>query len=125
MSIKPKLILGALAFSCTAASAQAPLQQRVHFFTFENDMRFDTDRYYTNGIQFSVKRSKDNRGNFARKLTSTLCRWLDCDDTRLLTSESHLGQLMYTPGDITVQWPGGTRVEVEGTPPTFTNDGSS
>lgn len=105
MSIKPKLIFSALAFFCTAASAQAPLQQRVHFFTFENDMRFDTDRYYTNGIQFSLKRSNDNRGNFARKLTSTLCRAMDCDDTRLLTSQSHLGQLMYTPGDITVAEP--------------------
>ena len=34
-------------------------------------------------------------------------------------------EVTYSPGKIEVPWPGGTRVEVEGTPPTFTNDGSS
>lgn len=105
MTIKTRLIFCAFAFFSTAAAAQEPLQRRAYFFTFENDMRFNTDRYYTNGIQLSVKRSSDNRGNVARRLTGTLCRWMDCDDTRLLTSDSHLGQLMYTPGDITVAQP--------------------
>ena len=31
----------------------------------------------------------------------------------------------YSPGKIEVAWPGGTRVEIDGTPPVFTNDGSS
>ena len=97
----------ALAASVNAALAQdaPPLQDKVHFFTYENDSRFMTDRFYTSGIQLSVKRSTDNRGDFARRLTRRLCGWMACDDATILTTQSNLGQLMYTPRDITVSAP--------------------
>lgn len=97
----------ALASSCAAAFAQeAPaLQDEVRFFTYENDARFLTDRFYTSGIQFSVKRSTDDRGDFARRLTNKLCGWMGCGDSTLFTSQANLGQLIYTPRDITIGEP--------------------
>ena len=85
-----------------AAAQQAyPLQQTVHFFTYENDSRFFTDRFYTSGVQFSVKHATDTRGDFARNLTTRLCGWTGCDASKVLTSQANTGQLMYTPRDIT------------------------
>jgi lipid A 3-O-deacylase len=97
----------ALALACCSAAAQDPLprQETVRFGTFENDMFYDTDRYYTNGIQYSVKHASDRRGNYARAYTDFLCGWLDCSDARLLASQSNFGQLMYTPNDISVRAP--------------------
>ncbi len=97
-------VCGAAVCFGAGASAQT-VQDKVYFFTYENDTFFYTDRYYTNGIQFSAKRTSDNRGDFARRLSASLCRFAGCDDTRLLTSQSNLGQLMYTPRDITVARP--------------------
>lgn len=93
--------------ACGAVHAQAPGQQQetVHFGTYENDSFFDTDRYYTNGVQLSIKRSRDQRGDFARGLTRRACIWFVCEDNTLLTSQTNYGQLMYTPGDITVAAP--------------------
>ncbi|RJG16092.1 lipid A deacylase LpxR family protein [Massilia cavernae] len=93
---------------CGAASAQSPAparQEIVHFGTFENDMMFDTDRYYTNGVQFSVKGSRDRRGRFVRGLTERACGPLGCEGSTLLTTQTNFGQLMYTPNDITVAAP--------------------
>jgi lipid A 3-O-deacylase len=95
----------ALALACCSAAAQEPLQETVHFGTFENDMFFDTDRYYTNGIQLSVKHTSDRRGSYARAYTDYLCGWLDCSDARLLASQTNFGQLMYTPNDISIRAP--------------------
>ena len=97
----------ALALACCGASAQEPLprQDTVRFFTFENDLFFHTDRYYTNGLQFSLKHATDERGSHARAYTGWLCGWLDCEDARLLASQSNVGQLMYTPNDISVRAP--------------------
>lgn len=97
----------ALAAAFTGACAQdaPPRQDKVHFFTYENDARFLTYRFYTSGIQFSIKRSNDNRGDFARKLTRRMCGWMDCEDSTFFTSQSSLGQLMYTPRDITIAAP--------------------
>ncbi len=86
---------------CVAAEQPAPLQDRVHFFTWENDSHFYTDRFYTSGVQFSRKQSTDQRGAFARRLTGILCGSMGCDDDRLITSQFNLGQLIYTPQDIT------------------------
>jgi len=94
-------LLLALALSvCTDSRAQEPASP-VHFLTFENDARFHTDRFYTNGVQWSVKHAGDNRGPAARRVTGAVCRWLGCSDSTLLTSQSNVGQLMYTPRDIT------------------------
>ncbi|HEY0062678.1 MAG TPA: lipid A deacylase LpxR family protein [Telluria sp.] len=100
-------LAAALTACCAAATAQEtpPPQERVHFLTLENDSRYGTDRFYTNGIQFSTKYATDERGQFARSFTHTLCGWLDCDDSTVLTSQINVGQLMYTPRDITVRGP--------------------
>jgi len=96
----------ALAVCCTCHAADTPPHQdRVHFFTYENDSHFHTDRFYTSGIQFSVKHSTDTRGPLARRFTGSVCRWLGCGDSKLLTSQSNLGQLMYTPRYITERAP--------------------
>ena len=81
------------------SSAQAPGQQQetVHFGTYENDSFFDSDRFYTNGVQLSIKRSRDQRGDFASGLTGRACGWFGCEDSTLLTSQTNYGQLMYTP----------------------------
>ena len=92
---------------CGAVHAQAPTQpqETVHFGTYENDSFFDTDRFYTNGVQLSVKRSRDQRSDFAKALTRRACVWFNCEDSALLTSQTNYGQLMYTPGNITAAAP--------------------
>lgn len=107
-----RLSLG-LAAVLAACGAQAqdspppagPAQDTVRFFTYENDSFFRSDRYYTSGVQFSVKHGIDRRGDFARAWTAPLCRWLGCDEDQLLTTQSNLGQLIYTPSRITVREP--------------------
>lgn len=96
-----------IAVFCTAACAQEtlPLQDTVHFFTYENDSRFFTDRFYTSGIQLSVKHSNDPRGQFAKRVTHSVCAWIDCDDAKVFTSQANFGQLIYTPQDITIGEP--------------------
>jgi lipid A 3-O-deacylase len=86
---------------CAQTQPEPPLQDRVHFFTYENDSHFRTDRYYTSGIQFSTKTAGDTRGASARALTDALCRPLGCSADSMLTSQTNLGQLIYTPQDIT------------------------
>lgn len=95
----------AACFNDAAAQEPLPLQEKVHFFTYENDSKFMTDRFYTSGVQFSVKRSSDNRGEFARKLTHVICGWTGCNDSRILTIQYNLGQLIYTPRDIRIRAP--------------------
>ena len=90
----------ATSFGCAAAQESLPLQETVHFFTYENDSRFFTDRFYTSGVQFSVKHATDTRSDFARRLTTRLCGWTGCDGSKVLTSQANFGQLMYTPRNI-------------------------
>ena len=99
----PCALAFALAFCCTAHAA--PRQDTVHFFTVENDAGFDTDRYYTSGLQFSRKRSFDTRGRTALSLTSWPCKVLGCDGNTVLTSQTSIGQLIFTPQDITISTP--------------------
>lgn len=99
----PCALAFALAFCCSVQAA--PRQDTVHFFTVENDAGFDTDRYYTSGLQFSRKRSFDTRGRTARSLTSWPCKVLGCDGNTVLTSQTSIGQLIFTPQDITINAP--------------------
>ena len=86
-TLSKRLSLALALAVCSSAYAQdaPPLQQTVHFLTFENDARFSTDRFYTNGLQYSIKHADDRRGPFALRLTHTLCDWLACADSQLLT----------------------------------------
>ncbi len=93
-------LTAALAACCAPALGQsaAPLQERAHFFTYENDSHYGTDRDYTNGVQLSTKQARDHG---ARAVTDAVCRWFDCGDNTFLSSQANVGQLMYTPRDIT------------------------
>ncbi|MFL6657186.1 MAG: lipid A deacylase LpxR family protein [Massilia sp.] len=95
-------LAAALAAACAQALA-AP--QEVHFFTLENDAHFGTDRFYTNGVQWSAKHTDDRRGARTKQLTASVCAWLACGDATLLTTQTNVGQLMYTPRDITIASP--------------------
>ena len=115
LNMLPACLGAVLALHCGAAQAQDRAQAQdqeqaqerdaVRFFTYENDSFFRSDRFYTSGVQLSVKRASDRRGRFARAWSEPLCRWAGCGDARLLTSQSNLGQLIYTPQDITVRAP--------------------
>src|SRR4051812_32934792 len=89
-----RLLFLASLLACGAAAAQPSSR----FATFENDAWFNTDRYYTNGIQYSV-RHRDDAGPVLVKL----CAWFACEGARVLATQSNFGQLMYTPSDIMVR----------------------
>ena len=95
------LALLAATTSLPSVAQERPRQEAVHFFTWENDSRYLTDRFYTSGVQLSAKFSTDHRGAFARDLTHTVCSWTGCDASTVLTSQRNLGQLIFTPRDIT------------------------
>lgn len=102
-SIQSAFALALAAALNPAAAQQAPPRQNtVHFFTYENDARFLSDRFYTSGIQFSTKHATDRRGPFARRLGERLCAPMGCTGYALLSTETNVGQLMYTPRDITI-----------------------
>lgn len=91
-----------LAAATAGSHAQAALPQKTaHFLTWENDSKFFTDRFYTSGVQLSSKHALDKRGPFARDLTFTLCHWFNCDASNILSTQRNVGQLIFTPRDIT------------------------
>jgi lipid A 3-O-deacylase len=94
--------LALLALPC---AAQEPGTREARFVTWENDSWFKTDRYYTNGIQFSSRSTQDTRGDGTRRWTGGACRLFGCDDARFLFTQHSVGQLMYTPADITLATP--------------------
>jgi hypothetical protein len=85
-----------LACFCTAALAE----ETICFGTYENDSFFDSDRHYSSGVQLSAQRRPDQRGELERNWSAALCRPMGCAHWRQLTSQSNLGQLIYTPIDI-------------------------
>ncbi|WP_020654445.1 lipid A deacylase LpxR family protein [Massilia niastensis] len=91
--------LAALALLLAASAAGA---QDARYFTYENDGFFGTDRYYTNGLAFTARHMADERSALARGWADGLCRWFGCEGQRLLYTRNSFGQLMYTPGDISI-----------------------
>ncbi|QOY94375.1 lipid A deacylase LpxR family protein [Massilia sp. UMI-21] len=91
-----------LAPSCPAQETPA---SSARFLTWENDSPFKTDRHYTNGIQLVSRDTEDARGELARRWTGAACRLFGCDEARFLFTQHSVGQLMYTPADITVAAP--------------------
>ncbi|MCC2954704.1 lipid A deacylase LpxR family protein [Massilia sp. IC2-477] len=77
--------------------------QTANFATWENDTWFKTDRYYTNAVQFSARSREDTRGEGVRRWTDGACRLFGCGDARFLFTQHSIGQLMYTPADITLR----------------------
>lgn len=90
---------------CVLLQAFSATAQEAGFATLDNDSWFHTDRYYTNGIQFSSRSTQDTRGELVRRWTSGACRLFGCGDARFLFTQHSLGQLMYTPADITLARP--------------------
>ncbi|MGZ3183763.1 MAG: lipid A deacylase LpxR family protein [Telluria sp.] len=85
--------------ACVAQVAAA--QSTGRFLTFENDMFFNTDKYYTNGIQLSLRGAAEHKPGWLQ----TSCLALACGDKDLVTTQQNFGQLMYTPTKITVREP--------------------
>ncbi len=100
-------LAAALSMCCIGAAAQTypSTLSPARFFTYENDTWFNTDRSYTSGVQLSVKRAGDRRGDFARRWTGPLCDAMGCSGWPLLSSQINAGQLIYTPSDITIGAP--------------------
>jgi lipid A 3-O-deacylase len=96
----------ALTIGMSCAQAQeAPLHTWAGNITFENDLFFGTDRYYTDGVQLELKRRWEVGNKAPGPLLSNLCRLLGCADQPLLVSRYKVGQLMYTPERISVPAP--------------------
>lgn len=74
-------------------------------FTFENDLFFNSDRYYTDGVQLLIKqRNVDELGALAG-FAKAACRVIQCESDRVELVRHKVGQLMYTPTNITVADP--------------------
>lgn len=86
-----------------ADAAVAGTKDLAANFTFENDVFFHTDHFYTNGAQFEVKRRTDDRWGATRRVLGAVCFAFECDahGTQLVGTRFKAGQLMYTPTDIT------------------------
>lgn len=97
IGILPALLLVLPAIPCQA--------QTANFATWENDTWFKTDRHYTNAVQFSSRSLEDTRGERVRRWTNSACRLFGCAGARFLFTQYSIGQLMYTPADITVSTP--------------------
>lgn len=83
----------ALALVAGAAHAAGP---SAGYFTFENDRFFHVDRYYTNGLQYSLRIGE----GAAPGWTGGACRLFNCEGHVLLATQHDVGQLMYTPTNI-------------------------
>ena len=74
-------------------------------FTFENDLFFNTDRYYTDGVQIEVKRRWTDASEDPGKPLTSACKYLGCEGQSLYVSHYKFGQLMYTPQRLSVHEP--------------------
>lgn len=90
-----------------ALASDEDYAQRAQNVTFENDVFYGFDRYYTNGIQFE-RRFRWTKTT-AKELTSDsfirACSAFGCEGYTLHSRAHKVGQLMYTPSDITVSAP--------------------
>jgi hypothetical protein len=83
-------------------AAAADLERGTFSFVFENDLFYDTDRSYTNGIRFSWQAPPYETVDWAVRAA----RWLPLfPDEGSVRVNFALGQNMYTPRDIDVRNP--------------------
>lgn len=99
--VVPAIAVALFSLLSPACAQDAPRKDPAHYVTWENDSRYYTDRFYTSGVQISAKYATDRRGDFARDLTHTICSWMGCDASTVFISQRNLGQLIFTPRDIT------------------------
>lgn len=74
-------------------------------FTFENDLFFQTDRYYTDGVQLTIKRRDVNYSGRLADWANAVCNAFGCPSERAELVRHKFGQLMYTPVRIAVAEP--------------------
>lgn len=91
--------------NASVRAAEAEVVGHAGNLTFENDLFFGSDRYYTNGVQVEVKRLWKNSPAFAGESLRAACLFLGCQDQTLVISRYKIGQLMYTPERISVYEP--------------------
>lgn len=90
-----------------ASASDEDHAQSAQNVTFENDVFFGFDQYYTNGIQFERRYlwSETTARELNNDRLTQACAFFGCQGF-LLHSRSHkVGQLMYTPADITLSSP--------------------
>lgn len=102
IAIDMKLIHAALLlllFPLRVVQAAPHMDVKPISFTFENDRFVQSDDNYTDGVQLTWESSASATGQLGRLLRSTVCRDLDCL-AKPVTVRDNIGQLMYTPHDI-------------------------
>jgi hypothetical protein len=83
------------------ARAEGPRERQAVSLLIENDLLFDTDRYYTNGFSIAWSRARPPR-SWLKALAARV------GYARNVLSESHgleIGQVMSTPADIQIATP--------------------
>jgi lipid A 3-O-deacylase len=80
-------------------AAQPRLKDHSASFTLENDLFFQTDKYYTNGVQLTVSERLDSRLDITKTVLEKVCGIAGCgaDIDEFLFAQTRVGQLMYTP----------------------------
>lgn len=94
-----------LSASALAQSQDASPRGPAWSVTFENDLFFGTDQYYTDGVQIQ---RKDRVAAPGPKLDFSLltgCKALGCGESAYRETRDKLGQLMYTPMHIDIARP--------------------
>jgi len=94
------LLLCASAWVPASAEEKEPPPRSTWSLTVENDWFVQTDVHYTNGIQFGVRRWHPEAPGLGLPCPASLC-----PNGRLVYAETQVGQLMYTPRDITIAAP--------------------
>ena len=93
--------------AATAASGADGETDKTRFgqFTFENDIFFHSDRYYTDGFQIMWGEEPGEANFLSRPLENALCGRETCPDNRRVLYSQKVGQLIYTPERVTVAAP--------------------
>lgn len=107
------LLLGLAATSsqCRAGDAESKTDRgkrtfdTAASFTFENDLFFNTDKYYTDGVQLLIKQRNVDESGPPAWFAKAACLGVQCESDRVELVRHKFGQLMYTPVRITVAEP--------------------
>ena len=89
----------AIAQTSSTASSQ---EKTAYSLTIDNDVFFQTDRYYTDGFQIEWKRSGGPLSGFEGDFLSSLCSYLGCASKDYAQAKSIIAQAAYTPRDILI-----------------------
>lgn len=95
-----KMIAGIFSTIPLLVAAEPELHDYASSFTLENDAFFQTDKYYTDGFQLTVKGRIDERSESTKNILKAACILASCESDEFQFSQTRVGQLMYTPVDI-------------------------